>query len=461
MKKIIIIGGGPGGYVTAIKAAQLGAEVQLVESNKMGGTCLNVGCIPTKVLLHSGLFYKKAKDNVVAGIKFDNLEYDWKAIQREKAKITRRLVRGVEGLLSANGVIIINGKAKLIADGIVEVDGEALPKADAVIIASGSRPVSLNFTGSDLSQVIDSTDALSLEEVPESIAIVGGGVIGVEFAAVFNSLGSKLTIIEMMPKILPTLDDKVSAYMNKSLQSNGVDIFTAARLTSVKEDENGEAISEFELEGEVKTVNSKLVLIAVGRTPNIEDLGLEENGIEVERKGIVVDENFETTKPGIFAIGDCNGKMMLAHAASAQGEAVVEYLTRGSHNYNGDVVPSCVYTDPEIACVGKTELQAIEEELDYEVGEFDLLGNGKAMIDGIGNGFVKIIVDKSLGKILGAHMVGTNVTEMIGELSVVMTMEGGVEEIISTIHAHPTVSESIREAAMATFGNAIHWPPNM
>jgi len=459
MKRIIVIGGGPGGYVAAIKAAQMGAKVHIVEQNKFGGTCLNIGCIPTKALLQTSDFYQQAKGSRIAGVLIGEATLDWPTAQREKNLIIDRLVGGITGLLRANQVKIHNGTAKLINQNTVAIEGEDNLTADAIIIATGSEAVRLNFPGAELAQVIDSTQALALESVPKSMAIVGGGVIGVEFASLYHALGAKVTIIEMLDEILPSMDRQIANQMHQLLANQGVDVFTQAKLVSVQEGNDGNVLTAFETAGGTNLLESEKVLVAVGRKPKTENLGLDGLGINTVRGAIQVDDNFETSVNGIFAIGDCNTRVMLAHAASAQGEAAVEYIIKGTHHYNKNVIPACVYTKPEIAAVGLTEEQAKEQGLDYKCGVFPLSGNGKSMIEGDTSGFIKIIADAELGEVLGAHMIGPRVTDMIGELAVLMTMEGVVEDIIHTVHAHPTVSEAIAEAAMAVFGNPIHWPP--
>ena len=459
MKRIIIIGGGPGGYVAAIKAAQSGAETHLIEAGRLGGTCLNIGCIPTKSLLHSAFFYNDLINKRVAGINAENITIDWGAIQKHKTEVTERLVNGVKGLLSANKVTVHNGVATFAAPDAVTVNGEVLPKSDAIIIATGSQPVRLNFPGADLPQVIDSTKALSLDQIPRSISIIGGGVIGVEFASIFSSLNCKATIIEMMPEILPPIDVQIARILRAKLEKDGIDVLTGAKLCAVKKNENGGVSIALEVDGKGAEIQTDAVLVAVGRIPNTKTLGLEDKGIRTERGSVVVDENFSTNINGVFAIGDCNSKNMLAHAASAQGEAVIDYIMHGRHSYNNQIIPSCIYTKPEIAAVGMTEEAALKSGLDIGIGIFDLHGNGKAMIDGGESGMIKIIADKKLGEVIGVHIIGPHATEMISEACSVMKMEGLVEDIVRTVHPHPTVSESIGEAARAVFGNAIHWPP--
>ncbi|MDR0874910.1 MAG: dihydrolipoyl dehydrogenase [Clostridiales Family XIII bacterium] len=458
MKKITIIGGGPGGYVAAIRAAQLGAEVQIVESGSFGGTCLNIGCIPTKALLHSAFAYKHLIEGSIAGVRAEKVTLDWAAAQAHKKAVTDKLVGGVSGLLAANKVTVTKGTAVFAGSKTITVDGKALPKSDAIILASGSVPVKLNFPGADLPQVIDSTGALALEKLPASLAIIGGGVIGVEFASLFSALGVKVTIIEALPEILPPIDGQIAALLRGVLAKNRVDILTAAKVVAVKKDGKN-AVSEIEHGGEKKQIKSELVLLAVGRRPNTTELGLEKAGIQTERGAILTDEHFETNVKGIFAIGDCNAKNMLAHAASAQGEAAVEYILSGAGHYDANIIPACIYTEPEVAAVGLTEEEAKKKQSDYAVGTFDLAGNGKALIDGGLGGLIKILAERQTGEILGVHMMGPHVTDMIAEAAAVMEMEGLTEDLLRTVHPHPTVSEAVHEAAQAVFGNAVHWPP--
>ncbi|MDR1571578.1 MAG: dihydrolipoyl dehydrogenase [Clostridiales Family XIII bacterium] len=454
-KRVIVIGGGPGGYVAAIRAAQLGAEVHVAESGRVGGTCLNEGCIPTKSLLRSASFYRQVKEGAVAGVRAEGVTLDWAAAQAHKAAVVEGLVNGVGGLLAANGVTLHRGRAAFTGPRAVAVEGRALPPADAVIIASGSVPARLGFPGADLPQVVDSTGALALAKAPESVCIVGGGVIGVEFASMFMAAGARVSIVEMLPDILPTADRQAAETMRGLLERDGAEILTGARLSSVKEGRAGVAASEIALAGGLRRLESELVLIAVGRKANIEGLCLDRAGIRTDRGAIAVDEGFETNVKGVFAVGDCNARHMLAHAASAQGEAAAERAMGAGRARGIGPIPYCLYTSPEMAGVGLTEEQAGGRAA---VGVFDLGANGRAMIDG-GGGFVKVIADRESGELLGVHMLGPHVTEMVAEAAVAMGMEGLVEDITGTVHAHPTVSEAVREAALSVFGDAIHWPP--
>ena len=455
MTTITIIGAGPGGYVAAIKAAQMGAEVHMADMGKVGGTCLNVGCIPTKALLHTSAFYRGVCNGAVPGVSVSGVTLNWDGAQEQKRCIVQRLVSGVEGLLKANGVHVHRGKASLVSSTSVNIDGEGLVASDAIIIATGSEPVRLQFAGADLPLVIDSTQALDLDHVPASLTIIGGGVIGVEFATLFADLGTKVSVVEMLDEILPPCDGQVATLAHKFLAKRGIAIYTSAKVTSISP---GGVTSAETPSGKIE-LSGELVLMAVGRKPVLPD-GLGRLGIACERGAIKVDDNFETSVKGVYAIGDCNGLLMLAHVASSQGEAAVEHILAGKHSYNPKVQPSCVYTDPEIAFVGLTEDQAKQQGFDYRCGTFSMSGNGKAMIEGSTEGFVKIIADAESEEILGAHIVGPRATDMIAEIAAVMSMEGLVDDIARVTHAHPTVSEAVCEAAKGVFGNSIHWPPS-
>lgn len=453
-KKIVVIGGGPGGYAAAIKAAQLGAKVALAESARVGGVCLNEGCIPTKALLHVSEFYRQAAGNMVAGVKITGASLDWQAVQSRKEAVVGQLTGGVSALLRHNGVTVYNEKATLLPGLKVKVGAETL-EADAVILATGSVNASLSFPGSDLPGVIDSPEALALEEVPKSMVIVGGGVIGVEFATLYGALGTKITVLEMLPELLPTVDREIAACLHEKLEEDGVEVHTGAKLTGVERTESGLSIS-FEKDGKTQKTVAEKVLVAVGRRPRTAGLGLEKLGVKMTRGAVDADEHFRTNIPGLYAIGDCNAKLMLAHAAMAQGIAAAEHICGHTAHYNAKAVPSCVYSSPEIACVGMTEKEAKDAGIEHAVGRFSLAGNGKSLIDDTGGGLVKIIADRKLGEVLGVHMIGSRVTEIIAEAALCMSMEGTVEDIVNTVHAHPTVSEAVCEAAMSVFGKAIH-----
>ena len=462
-KKVIVVGGGPGGYVAAIRAAQLGAETHLVEKENLGGTCLNVGCIPTKALLHTAELYHAVKHGERIGLVGDSVQLDWKALMNRKNSVVRRLVGGVAGLLKANGVTVHKGTGQLISGEEVQIQGDkpATLRADAIILSTGSVPVKLNFPGADLPGVVDSTGVLSLDKLPASIAIIGGGVIGVEFAALYAALGSQVTVIELLPEILPGIDSELAANLKQSLSKKGVRFLNGAKLEAVSKTATGLS-AHVALGNETKEIDAEIVLVAVGRRAYTEGAGLEAAGVKLERGKVVVDDHYRTNLPNVYAIGDCNGITMLAHAASHQGIAAAEHaLGHAAAGHGKPIVPACVYTHPELAAVGLTEDKIKELGIAYKRGVFPLAGNGKSMIDEGEGGFVKILAGAKYGEILGVHMVGPRATEIIGEATLAMRLEATVDELVSTIHAHPTVSESLGEAALAVDNLAIHWPPGM
>ncbi len=461
--KIVVIGGGPGGYVAAIRAAQLGAEVTLVEKNAMGGTCLNVGCIPTKALIHSAdLYHEIKKDAAKNGILVGDVSIDFAAMQKKKQSVVKQLVGGVGGLMSANGITVIKGTAKFKNKAEIEVEtaeGVQTLGFDKALIASGSVPSVVPIPGRDLEGVVDSTGALNFEEIPQSLCIIGGGVIGIEMAHVYQRLGTKVTVVEMLPDILINLDADITAVMKKLMKKNKVDILLETKVNAIEKAENGLAVRVTAADGTEKAIEAEKVLMCVGRRPATEELGLGEIGIATERNRIIVDETYKTNVENIYAIGDCIGGIMLAHVASAEGIAAVEGMLGHKPNICFDAVPSCVYTSPEMSGVGLTEKEAVQKGVEYKTGIFPLIGNGKSLIIGETSGLVKIIADKKTGEVLGMHMCGPNATELIVEGALAITKKATVEDILATIHAHPSVGESIQEAAHAVFGNALNMPP--
>ena len=453
---IIIIGGGPAGYVSAIRGAQLGAEVHLIEQESLGGTCLNVGCIPTKVLLHTGEFYHKAVTAAVPGVK-SSAALDWPAAMAHKDAVVQRLTGGVSWLLQKNKVQLHTGRASVLPGLRVQVDGSTASEtltADAILLATGSVNTALAFPGSELDGMLDSTAALSLQEPPKSITIVGGGVIGIEFATLFAHLGAEVAIVEMLPEILPLVDEEIAALLRQKLEATGVNIYTGARLVGVEKE--GVLLSaQIDQGGQTVALRSEKILVAVGRRPNTAAMGLEELGVAMERGAVAVDADYQTNIPGLYAVGDCNAKLMLAHAAMEQGMAAIEHIMGLRANGHRSVVPSCVYASPEIASVGLTEKEIKEKRIPYSVGRFPLASNGKALIEGE-DGIIKILADQAYGEILGVHMIGPKVTELIAEAALCMNMEGTVDDLVRTVHAHPTVSEAVGEAAMAVLNRAIH-----
>lgn len=458
--KVVVIGGGPGGYVAAIRAAQLGGDVTLIEKERIGGTCLNIGCIPTKALLHTAEVYEEAMTGADYGV-IANVKLDFAKAQERKAAVTNQLVSGVEGLLAVNKVKVISGLASFVGKDTIQVKltkgGNETIKADRFIIATGSVPVMPPLPGIEAKQCIDSTGALELQKVPNTMVIVGGGVIGVEIATLYSILGCKVIIIEMQKEILPMMDGELTKIIRAKLALKGVDIYTQAKVTGIKDDGAEAKITVEMSDGKSNVFSCEKVLISVGRKTNTEALALDKAGIINDRGRITVNNKMETNVKGIYAIGDCTGKGMLAHIASANGEVAAENALGHESVFDIKTNPSCVYTNPEFASVGLTEEKAKEQGVDYVVGKFPLSANGRSLIMG-GDGMIKFIVGKEYKEILGVHILGPRATDLIAECALAIQMEATVDEIIATIHAHPTIGEAVREAALAVEKRAIHMP---
>lgn len=458
-KEIVIIGGGPGGYACALKAAMLGMQVTLIEEDNVGGTCLNRGCIPTKALQHSADLVEHIKEGAAIGVNCGEVSLDLEKIDGYRQMIVGTLVKGVESLLAARGVNVVRGRASFTGSKTFVVEKSDGAKEEmspeTIIIATGSCASMPPIPGSNSKNVISSTEALNVSVLPESIAIIGGGVIGMEIGSVYSSFGVKVVVIEALPKILPNMDQDVAATYT-SIAKKKMEIHTNAPVTSMEDAENGKILVHFTEKGAEKTLEVDKVLMAVGRKPNTASLHLENTEILTERTKVLVNENYETNVPGVFCIGDANGTAMFAHAATAQGVAVAEYLAGITPQICQNVVPSCVYTDPELASVGMTEQQLKDAGIAYKVGKFPVRANGRSLIVGRTNGFVKILGDAETNKVLGVHIVSAYATEIIGELVTVMKFGGTVEDIANTIHAHPSVGESVLEAAEKYLGGAIH-----
>lgn len=460
-KKVVVIGGGPGGYVAAIRAAQLGAQVTLVDKGSLGGTCLNVGCIPTKVLLHTAEIYQEVLNGEDLGIQIEgNVRVDWTSLQHRKENIISHLVGGVTGLLAANGVEVVIGTASFIDRHQIKVtkeDGSSITiNGDDFIIASGSEPFIPPIPGVELEGVLDSTGALNLEKLPEDIIIVGGGVIGTEFATLFHSFGVKVTVVEMLPYILPPIDRQVAAVVQENMIGTGIDIFTSAKVTAIEKDGEKLKVSVL-LDEEEKIVKVDNVLMSVGRRGVIKGLNTEAIGLRLDRDAIYVDDRMKTNIEGIYAIGDVTGKNMLAHVASDQGIIAAENIMGIDSTMKYNAIPACVYTKPEIASVGMTEEEAKKRDIDYEVGIFPLVNNGKTLImKEVENTMIKIITDKKYDEIIGVHIYGPRATDLIAEGTLALRLEATVDELITTVHAHPTVGEAMKEAALAVKNIAIH-----
>ena len=452
---VVVIGGGPGGYVAALRAAQLGAKTAVVEKDRVGGTCLVRGCIPTKALLQSSELYTLAKGGAPFGLVADKIDFDWPAAQKRKSGVVDQLVKGVEGLFKAGGVTLVRGSASLGGNGVVDVSGDRLQAKD-IIIATGSAIARIPLKGAE--HTIDSDQILELKEIPARLAVIGGGVVGMEFAAMFAALGSKVTVFEMLPQILPMVDaDLVAAYA-KHLAGIGGEIHTSAKVEEVVKGKGGLQV-RFSSGGEGGSIDADQVLLAVGRVPYTQGLEAEKAGVKLDRGRVVVDEHLHTSADGVWAIGDVIGGIMLAHVASYEGLVAVDNIV-GHANRTPDyhAAPNCVYTEPEIAHVGLGEKEAKEKGLDVKIGKFPFAASGRALTLGQSEGFVKVISDASSGKLLGAHIVGPRATDLIAEATLAIQNGLTLEQIDLTIHAHPTLPESLMEAALAAQGRAIHIP---
>ena len=452
---VAVLGGGPGGYVAAIKAAQAGKKTVIVEKASFGGTCLNVGCIPTKALVKSVQVLeeaKKAAEYGIEGIDPKALRVSMEKLQARKSAVVKQLVGGVNALLRGNKVMIIEGAATLKDAHTVSVDGKKQFTAENLILATGSESVMPGFIEYEgKTNIITSTEALSLSEIPESMTVIGGGVIGIEFAYVYAGLGTKVTVVELMDTILPMVDAEIAKLATKSLQKAGVVFHTGAKVKKV----SGNKVI-FEEQGKEQSVESTFTLMAVGRAPYTEGLGAKEIGIEFDRKAIKTDAHMRTNIPNIYAIGDLNGKSMLAHTASREGEVAVQNILGRPEEMDYSAIPSCIYMEPEIAAVGLTEQQAKEKYGKIKVGKFPMSANGKSLIEGEKSGMIKVILDAEYNGILGVHMFCVHATDMIAEIVAAMNLEATAEEVIASVHPHPTVSEAVGEAFMAAYDKAVH-----
>ena len=458
---IVVIGGGPGGYVAAIHAAQLGAKVTLVEKKHIGGTCLNVGCIPTKALLHSAEVYYEATHSRHAGIIAENVKLDWDQVQANRVRISETLSTGVAGLLEANGVEVLSGTARFLSPTAVEVTGADGGRqeltADKFIIATGSVPVMPPIPGvAGNPDCIDSTGALQLKRLPKSMVLIGGGVIGVELACAYARFGTEVTIVEMMPRLLPTMDGELTELARSYMEKAGIRFSMETQVTSVEQRDGFSVVHGRLKDGTDISFEAEKILVAVGRRPSTDGLAPEAAGISCERGRILVNDAMETNVPNIYAIGDCNGKLMLAHTASMMGEIAAENAMGAHKKFDGSATPSCVYLFPDFAGVGMTGEQAAASGRQLEIGRFPMMANGKSLIMDKTEGMVKIIADKKNQRILGVHILGANATDLIAEAALAIQMKATVGDLMKTIHAHPTVAESVREAALAANGTPIH-----
>ncbi|MEA3337721.1 MAG: dihydrolipoyl dehydrogenase [Chloroflexota bacterium] len=461
---VLIIGGGPGGYVAAIRSAQLGMKTALVERESLGGVCLNWGCIPSKALLRNAelvnVFQHQSRD---LGFSFDNFSADFQKAFKRSRQVSKRLVKGVGFLMRKNEIDLFEGSARLISATAVEIqpDNQVI-NAKNIIIATGARNRTFPGMEVDGERVMGYREAIVLDQSPESFVVIGTGAIGVEFAYMHNAYGAKVTLIEMLPHILPLEDEELSEELEKAYKKLGIDVRTATRVERIENNEAGVTVHAKQLDsGETLTFEAEKALVAVGVQPNTDDLGLDVAGVHTAKGGfITINETMQTSVPNIYAIGDVTGKLMLAHVASAMGMVAAETIageeTQGFSDDDYLFMPRCTYCQPQVASMGLTEKQAQQRGHEISVGRFPFQANGKALGLNERAGWIKIISDKRYGEILGAHMIGPEVTELLPELVLARTSELTAHEIARSVHAHPTLSEAIMEAAHAVEGAPIH-----
>lgn len=449
---VLVIGGGPGGYVAAIYAAQNGKKVILVEKDSLGGTCLNVGCIPTKALVKSSEVYDEIQHSKTFGITVSFASCNMPGIIRHKEEVVNTLVTGVEYLMNKNGIEVVRGNAAFESATSVYVKGYGHITSDDIIIATGSKISKINLPGIDLPFVMNSTTALSCEKLPKSITIIGGGVIGMEFGFIYRNLGVEVHVIEFMDRLLTMVDKEASAEILRIAKNKGIDVSLSSKVVSL-EDENGKALVRYMQGEEEKTVSTEKVLVAIGREPNMDDLNIEVVGCEMARKGIAVNEYMQTNIPHVYAIGDVTNIIQLAHVASEQGIVAVDNIMGKERKMDYHAVPNVIFTDPEIACVGVMEQDA---KSPYKVSKFNFASNGKALTMAKNEGFVKLIQDEETKKLIGATIIGPDASSLISTLTLAIQNELELDAIIDTIFPHPTTSEAIHEAALGLQLGSIH-----
>jgi len=465
---VIIIGSGPGGYVTAIRAAQLGLKTAIVEKAYLGGICLNWGCIPTKALLRSAEIYHYMQHAKDYGLSAEKVGYDAKAVVARSRGVSKRLNDGVGFLMKKNKVQVIWGEASIDAPGKVTVKksavegpkgalGEGAYQAKHIIIATGARPRVLPGLEPDKKLIWTYFEAMVPDRMPKSLLVVGSGAIGIEFASFYRTLGADVTVVEVLPQILPVEDAEIAAFARKSFEKQGIKILTGAKVTKLDNKADSVAATIDDGKGKTETITVERVISAVGVTGNIENLGLERLGVKTDRGTIVIDGYCRTNVPGIYAIGDVAGPPMLAHKAEHEGVICVEAIKGLKvHPMNKLMIPGCTYCSPQVASVGLTEAAAKDKKLDVRVGRFPFVGNGKAIALGEDQGLVKVVFDKKTGQLLGAHMVGAEVTELIEGYVVAMNLETTEEELMHTIFPHPTLSEMMKEAVLDAYGRVLN-----
>jgi len=457
---VAVIGGGPGGYVAAIRASQLGMNSVVIEKEKLGGLCLNWGCIPSKALLRSAEVYHIIQNASDYGISVGSLKFDSKKIIKRSRDAADKLSKGVQFLLRKNKIDSISGTGVISKGGVIRVSNNGKTqevKAKNIVIATGGFTRSLPGVEIDKKKVISSREALILDKLPKSIIIIGGGPIGVEFAYFYNAFGVKCTIVEMMPGILPLEDIELTKILTRNFKKNGIDLLTETKVESVKTSTKGVTVKVSGKGGAAKELQGDVALMAVGFGGLVEGLGLEKLGVKVEKSFIKVDENYKTNVDGVYAIGDVIGPPLLAHVASAEGIYMVEKMAgQNPAPIDYDNIPGCTYCQPQVASVGMTEQKAIDAGHKVKVGRFPFQANGKSIAIGETEGLVKLVFDEKYGELLGAHIIGVEATDMIAELGVAKALETTPTEVLKTVHAHPTLSEAVMEAAADALGEAIH-----
>jgi dihydrolipoamide dehydrogenase len=457
VKDLVIIGGGPGGYVAAIRARQLGMTVTMVEKDAVGGTCLNHGCIPTKAYYRNAEIMRDLSRVEEFGISVTGLKFSMEQARERKERIVKTLTAGVEKLLADYGVEVVKGQATLRDQNTVAVSGQEF-KAARILLATGSTSASLPIPGLELEGVVDSSALLQINEVPSRLAIIGGGVIGLEFACIFNSFGSKVTVVEYLPSVLNQLDREITRRMGVFLRRQGLTVHSATTVEKVEQNGKELLLTANGKKGDIK-IPADLVLVAAGRRPLTEGLNLEKLGIVTDEEGFIqVDENFATTVPGIYAIGDVIGGLMLAHVASEEGIVAVEKMAGHSSKLHYNAVPSCIFTFPEIATIGMSEEECISQGLKYRIGKFNFAANGKALTLGETDGLVKVIADED-DVIRGVHIIGPHASDLILEGTILVKEGVKTSDFAGTIHAHPTLGEALLEAILDVNGQALHLSP--
>lgn len=454
---VAIIGAGPGGYVAAIRCAQLGLKTALIEKDKsLGGTCLNVGCIPSKALLHMSEHFAFAQHEAKAnGIELGAVALNLKTVLAKKDKVVSNLTGGIQVLTSKRGVVRFEGHAKLLGDQKISV-GDQVVQAQHIVLATGSSSVQLPFLPNDGEKVISSDQGIALEEVPENLVVIGAGAIGLELGSVWARYGSKVTVLEFLPKIAAGYDDDISKLLQRELKKQGLDIHVATKVTGAKE-QNDQLVVTAEKKGKELEFVADKVLVAVGRKPYTDNLGLEVAGVECDERGRVkTDAHFKTNIPGIYAIGDIIVGPMLAHKAEEEGVALAEMIAGKAGHVNYDVIPNVIYTEPEVSGVGLTEAQAKEQGIEVAIGKFPFAANGRAQATDATGGMAKIVACAKTDKILGGQIIGRSASELISEIVTHMEYGGSAEDLARTVHAHPTLSESTKEAGLAVSKSAIH-----